>query len=272
MSQVKPRHPRGYPAPPPRRPGLTGITGRSRHTASRGRACLSRFTGQRGPDHPGLRGHRRRRRRAGRPDPCPGRHRPVDGRASSASWRTPRWTRAGHALVKRLPDARPASEELLFETSTGAREEESADPFPMGDMTAYRVRIDPHDPAAQDPWWGEVLSGCLANVGVPLPRRRARARELLEAVGLGRRPHSQPHQLSGGGRQRAALARALSRGARPDPRRRARRRPGRRQQHHDRGPTAVAGPAPRRGGGGGGGRGDPRPRSGRAGRPGGRTR
>ncbi|WP_150251980.1 ABC transporter ATP-binding protein [Nocardiopsis deserti] len=58
----------------------------------------------------------------------------------------------------------------------------------------------------------------LANVGVPmvlggvpLLRRRARARELLEAVGLGHRLHSQPHQLSGGEQQRVALARALSR-------------------------------------------------------------
>lgn len=58
----------------------------------------------------------------------------------------------------------------------------------------------------------------LANVGVPmvlggvpLLRRRARARELLEAMGLGHRLHSQPHQLSGGEQQRVALARALSR-------------------------------------------------------------
>ncbi|MFF8766264.1 ABC transporter permease [Nocardiopsis dassonvillei] len=58
----------------------------------------------------------------------------------------------------------PASEELLFGTSTGAREqEESADPFLMGDMTTYQVRIDPSDPAAQDPW-GEVFSERLASV------------------------------------------------------------------------------------------------------------
>ncbi|MEU1897359.1 ABC transporter permease [Nocardiopsis dassonvillei] len=58
----------------------------------------------------------------------------------------------------------PASEDLLFGTSTGAREqEESADPFLMGDMTTYQVRIDPGDPAAQDPW-GEVFSERLASV------------------------------------------------------------------------------------------------------------
>lgn len=58
----------------------------------------------------------------------------------------------------------------------------------------------------------------LANVGVPMVlagvpalRRRARAKELLESVGLGHRLNSQPHQLSGGEQQRVALARALSR-------------------------------------------------------------
>lgn len=58
----------------------------------------------------------------------------------------------------------------------------------------------------------------LANVGVPMVlggvpvlRRRTRAKELLESVGLGHRLNSQPHQLSGGEQQRVALARALSR-------------------------------------------------------------
>ncbi|TDQ54703.1 ABC transporter ATP-binding protein [Actinorugispora endophytica] len=46
--------------------------------------------------------------------------------------------------------------------------------------------------------------------GVPLVRRRAIARELLESMGLGHRLSSRPHQLSGGEQQRVALARALS--------------------------------------------------------------
>jgi len=50
----------------------------------------------------------------------------------------------------------------------------------------------------------------LVLAGVPLVRRRAIARELLESVGLGDRLSSQPHQLSGGEQQRVALARALS--------------------------------------------------------------
>ncbi|PDP86820.1 cell division protein FtsX [Glycomyces fuscus] len=58
----------------------------------------------------------------------------------------------------------PSSEELLFGTSTGTREqeEEPVDPFLMGDMTTYQVRIDPRDPAAQDPW-GEVFADRLAS-------------------------------------------------------------------------------------------------------------
>ncbi|MFC3997229.1 ABC transporter ATP-binding protein [Nocardiopsis sediminis] len=47
--------------------------------------------------------------------------------------------------------------------------------------------------------------------GVPMVRRRAVAKELLTAVGLGHRLSSYPHQLSGGEQQRVALARALSR-------------------------------------------------------------
>ena len=55
------------------------------------------------------------------------------------------------------------------------------------------------------------------NVALPLHLRRwstrkakARARELLEVVGLGRRVDHLPDELSGGERQRVAVARALS--------------------------------------------------------------
>jgi putative ABC transport system ATP-binding protein len=55
----------------------------------------------------------------------------------------------------------------------------------------------------------------LENVGLPLeltgvPRARARARELLDEVGLAERLHHYPAQLSGGEQQRVALARAFA--------------------------------------------------------------
>ncbi|HEX6350911.1 MAG TPA: ABC transporter ATP-binding protein, partial [Candidatus Dormibacteraeota bacterium] len=50
----------------------------------------------------------------------------------------------------------------------------------------------------------------LALAGVPSAQRRARARRLLELVGLGARARFRPGRLSGGEQQRVAVARALA--------------------------------------------------------------
>jgi putative ABC transport system ATP-binding protein len=50
----------------------------------------------------------------------------------------------------------------------------------------------------------------MAEAKVPTEEMRARARELLEYVGLGKRLNHRPSQMSGGEQQRVAIARALA--------------------------------------------------------------
>jgi putative ABC transport system ATP-binding protein len=56
----------------------------------------------------------------------------------------------------------------------------------------------------------ENVEAALAPTGADGARRRARARQLLEQVGLGARSDHLPTQLSGGEQQRVAIARALA--------------------------------------------------------------
>ncbi|RLG71802.1 MAG: macrolide ABC transporter ATP-binding protein, partial [Thermoprotei archaeon] len=56
----------------------------------------------------------------------------------------------------------------------------------------------------------ENVEIALAIAGYPFYKRRRRAKELLEAVGLGGRLHHRPTELSGGEQQRVAIARALA--------------------------------------------------------------
>ncbi len=61
--------------------------------------------------------------------------------------------------------------------------------------------------------WNTILDNitvALEFQGVPVAERQNRAREAIEAVGLAEFANNYPHQLSGGMKQRASLARALS--------------------------------------------------------------
>jgi putative ABC transport system ATP-binding protein len=55
----------------------------------------------------------------------------------------------------------------------------------------------------------ENVAAPMASLGVPISQRRSRALELLEKMNLAHRASCFPHKVSGGERQRAAVARAL---------------------------------------------------------------
>ncbi|MCM0083565.1 MacB family efflux pump subunit [Geomonas sp. Red32] len=69
-----------------------------------------------------------------------------------------------------------------------------------------RYHLMPHLNAVQNAEIPAVYSG------ISKEKRRARAREILERLGLGDRCHHRPNQLSGGQQQRVSIARALMNG------------------------------------------------------------
>lgn len=68
--------------------------------------------------------------------------------------------------------------------------------------------------AALMPWLtaGKNVELALTFAGVPKSQRKPRARELLDLVHLDRAYNQRPHELSGGMRQRVAIARSLAQG------------------------------------------------------------
>lgn len=68
--------------------------------------------------------------------------------------------------------------------------------------------------AALMPWLtaGKNVELALTFAGVPKSQRKARAKELLDLVHLDRAYNQRPHELSGGMRQRVAIARSLAQG------------------------------------------------------------
>ena len=76
-------------------------------------------------------------------------------------------------------------------------------------MVFQNFQLFPHQTAE-----GNVMEGLVTVLKWPADKARARARELLEKVGMGHKADAWPSTLSGGQQQRVAIARALA----PQPR------------------------------------------------------
>jgi glycine betaine/proline transport system ATP-binding protein len=101
---------------------------------------------------------------------------------------------AGEVLIqgKSITDAAPAEVRRMRRTSVS--------------MVFQHFALLPHRSVLDNAAYALEIQG------VPRDERRARAREILEKVGLGDRPDAMPDELSGGMRQRVGLARALTAG------------------------------------------------------------
>ena len=96
---------------------------------------------------------------------------------------------------------------LVQPTSGEVKIKRSADPRTLAETDRLCVPGKHAVPVEHDPRQRE---GCARVPGRARPTAASRAMEAIEAVGLADFANNYPHQLSGGMKQRASLARALS--------------------------------------------------------------
>ncbi len=101
----------------------------------------------------------------------------------------------------------------LDQPSSGSIEVDGKDPFALSEIELARFRNETVGFVFQDhhllPQYSILENVLLPSLAFPRTTPEARARQLLDRVGLGKRLSHRPAELSGGERQRVAIARAL---------------------------------------------------------------